>query len=108
MFQLEDHHHTIKVDMSELMPGFDCDAPPEGYYSQTDQYWIIRPRNKYRYDTQKDCLYIGGPGVDGIEFSLLKGRKGVFAYYPISGDFIWKAGSVTLLINGWLSGDITV
>jgi hypothetical protein len=98
----------MEADMSELPPGFDCDAPPEGCYSQKEQYWTIRPRNEYRYDVQRGWLCIGGPGVDGIEFGLLEGRKGVFAYYPIGRDYVWKAASVAELMNGWLSGAVTV
>jgi hypothetical protein len=94
--------------MNDLLDGFDCDAPPEGYYSGAEQCWTIRPRIEYTYDTQRGWLWIGGPGVDGIQFGLLKGRKGVFAYYPIGGDYVWKADSVSKLMVGWMNGEITV
>jgi hypothetical protein len=87
--------------MSDIPPGFDCDAPAEGHYSQHEQYWTVRPRSEYRYDSKRGWLCIGGPGTDGIEFGLLQGRKGVFAYYPISGEYVLKASTVTDLINGW-------
>jgi hypothetical protein len=94
--------------MSELPPGFNCDAPEEGYYSPLEQNWTIRPRKEYRYDILKGWLCIGCPGVDSIEFGLLQGREGVFAYYPIEGTYILKAGSATELMQGWLSGAIRV
>ena len=46
--------------------------------------------------------------MDGIEFGLLLGRKGVFAYYPITGEYEWKAASATALFRGWTSGEIVV
>jgi hypothetical protein len=94
--------------MSELPSEFDCDAPPEGWYSEAEQYWTIRPRAEYSYDPQRRWLCVGGPGVDGIEFGLLQGRRGVFAYYPISGEYVLKAASVSELVRGWRSGEITV
>jgi hypothetical protein len=95
-------------DMSTLPPEFDCDEPPEGCYSQTEHYWTIRPRSEYTHDAQRGWLCIGGPGVDGIEFGLLRDQRGVFAYYPITGEYVRKADSVAQLMSGWLSGDITV
>ena len=94
--------------MSELPPGFDCDAPTEGCYSPSECYWAIRPRDQYRYDAERGWLSIGGPGVDGIEFGLLRDRRGVFAFYPVSGENVWKADSATRLMSGWMSGEIKV
>jgi hypothetical protein len=94
--------------MNELPPGFECDAPAEGCYSPSEQYSIILPRAEYKYDAQRGWLCIGGPGVDGIEFGILRGRKGVFAYYPIRGDYVLKAASATELFRRWVSGEINV
>jgi hypothetical protein len=94
--------------MSDLPQGFECDAPPEGCYSSTEQYWTIRPRAEYKYDAQRDWLCIGSPGVDGIEFGLLRGRSGVFAYYPTEDRYVLKAASATELFSGWVSGAVTV
>jgi hypothetical protein len=94
--------------MNSLPPGFECDAPEEGCYSPTEQYWTIRPRAEYKYDAERGWLCIGGPGVDGIEFGLLRGRRGVFAFYPIGGEYFLKATSATELFRGWLRGEIRV
>ena len=94
--------------MNELPPGFECDAPPEGCYSPSGQHWTIVPRTEYNYDAERGWLRIGGPGVDRIEFGLLRGREGVFAYYPIEGEYVLKAASATELIAGWLGGTIKV
>ncbi len=94
--------------MNALPTGFDCDAPSEGFYSELERCWTIRPRQEYQYDAGRGWLCIGGPGVDGIEFGLLQNKHGVFAYYPISNEYVWKADSVSLLIEGWISGEITV
>ena len=94
--------------MNDLPPGFECDAPEEGCYSSNEQHWTIRPRADYKYDFERGWLCIGGPGVDGIEFGLLHGREGVFAYYHIEGEYVHKAASATELFRGWLSGEIRV
>lgn len=94
--------------MSGLPPGFECDAPLEGCYSEAEHYWTIRPRSEYRFDAKRGWLSIGGPGVDGIEFGLLQGRKGIFAYYPITGEYVLKAASACELFSGWLSGAIKI
>ena len=94
--------------MSGLPPGFECDAPEEGCYSPAEQYWTIRPRAEYEYDAERRWLCIGGPGVDGIEFGLLQGRPGIFAYYPIGEEYMLKATTATELFRGWLNGEIRV
>ena len=94
--------------MNELPPGFECNAPAEGCFSPTDQYWIIRPLAEFRHDEERGWLCIGGPGVDGIEFGVLREKEGVFAHYPIEDEFVWKAASAKHLFTGWLSGEITV
>lgn len=94
--------------MSELPPGFECNAPIEGCYSPAERYWTILPRAEYRYDAERGWLCIGGPGVGGIEFGVLRDRKGVFAYYPIDNEYLLKAASATDLFTGWWSGEIKV
>ncbi len=103
-----DLNNHLFGEMNELPPGFECDAPPEGCYSPSEQYWTIRPRAGYKYDAQRDWLCIGGPGVDGIEFGILRGRHGVFAYYPVGGEYVLKAASATELFRAWVSREISV
>ena len=83
-------------------------APVEGFYSELEQYWTIRPQAEWVYHPDRQWLCLGGPGVDGIEFGVQKGVAGVFAYYPLEGDCLLKADSVPELIRGWCEGTITV
>ena len=93
--------------MTEIPDGLDLhDAPPEGYYSDYIQYWVIRPQAEWEYDAEREWLCLGGPGVDGLEFGIRKGQAGVFAYYPIDDDYVQKAPSVPELIRGLLDGSI--
>jgi hypothetical protein len=95
--------------MEKIPQGFDLlGAPVNGFYSQAEQYWIIRPQSEWEHDPARQWLCIGGPGVDRIEFGLRQGQVAVYAYYPIDDEFIEKAASVPSLIQGWFDGSITV
>lgn len=95
----------MEIDFQEFE---ECDAPIEGYYSETDQYWIIRPKPEWAFDPERNWLCIGGPGVDGIEFGYLKNKSGVFAYYPIDDEFVFLAKTSSELVSGWIRGKINV
>ena len=89
--------------------GFDVTGvPADGYYSPTEQYWLVRPKDDWAVRDNGRWLEIGGPGVDGISWALKRGENGVFAYYPIENLFLWKAKDVESLLVGWRDGDITV
>jgi hypothetical protein len=82
---------------------------PAGYYSQRDQYWLLRPSDEWKLlEAEDNWLEVGGPGVDGISFVLKRGEQGVFAYYPIEREFVWKARDAESLIAGWLASTISV
>jgi len=53
-------------------------------------------------------LAIGGPGVDGIEWGYRCGESGLWAYYPITSEFVYLAPTVAALFEGWSSGRINV
>ena len=82
--------------------------PEAGFYSATEQYWLLRPSAEWKLHEEGCWLEVGGPGVDGISFALKKAEEGVFAYYPIDREFVWKAKDGASLISGWLDGSITV
>jgi len=95
--------------MINLPDGFDLlGAPVEGFYSENEKYWTIRTRCEWKHDPDREWICLGGPGVDGIEFGVRKGRVGVFAYYALDAEFIVKAESVPELIHGWTNGSIAV
>ncbi len=85
-----------------------CDAPDNGFYSASDEYWIIRPNHEWEHDSNREWLCVGGPGVDGIEFGYLKGKSGIYAYYPIVDEYSFLADSADELIKGWIESRITV
>jgi hypothetical protein len=82
-------------------------VPREGYFSETEQNWLLRPAAEWMLRDDA-WLEVGGPGVDGISFVLKKEEDGVFAYYPIERAFVWKAKDGASLISGWIAGTITV
>jgi len=83
-------------------------VPTEGYFSIAEQNWLLRPREEWVLRDGGLWLEVGSAGVDGIAFALRKGMSGIFAFYPIDNEFVWKADDGSALIAGWLSGSITV
>jgi len=83
-------------------------APREGVYSQSEQYWIVRPIAEWEELEVCGWTSIGGPGVDGIGFCCNTQDDGIYAYFPIEGNFELIAKSVPDLIEGWDSGRIKV
>lgn len=58
-------------------------------------------------------LFFGDAGVDGIAFAFPIGRNGVVgdhvvAWYPIEDSREWKAQSLRVYVEGWLTGKLTV
>jgi hypothetical protein len=89
--------------------GFAVHLIPEGgFYSTTEQNWLLRPSADWKLHEEGSWLEVGGPGVDGISFALRKECGGVFAYYPLGREFVWKAKDGASLISGWVDGSITV
>jgi hypothetical protein len=58
--------------------------------------------------SELDFLVIGRPGWDGIEFGYRRGKRGIWAYYPIEGRFVAVAESTADLVEGYVSSRITV
>ncbi len=79
----------------------------QGYRDEPGQYWYIWPAERIYEDTDLQFLVIGGPGVDGIAWGYRRGQAGLWAY-PIDGEFVWLAPTVQALLQGWLSGVISV
>lgn len=82
--------------------------PREGYYSEAEYNWLLRPSDKWEIRDEGAWLEVGGPGVDGISFALRRGEEGIFAYYPFDGEFVWKAKDGESLVAGWIAGTIKV
>ena len=82
--------------------------PEEGYYSEAEYNWLLRPSSEWEVRGSGAWLDVGGPGVDGISFTLRRREEGIFAYYPIEREFVWKAKDGESLVAGWLAGTIKV
>jgi len=82
--------------------------PVSGYFSQATQYWVLRPVTEWALHEEDGWLDVGGPGVDGISWALKRGEDGIFAYYPIGGEFVWKAAGAASLLSGWEAGTVKV
>jgi hypothetical protein len=87
---------------------FECALAQSGWFDESGEYWYIEPATRVTEDADVGLLVIGGPGVDGILWGYRKAMPGVWAYYPIDGEFVWLAESATALRQGYASGEITV
>jgi len=98
----------------EHLHGFHCleyfrDGWAErGYYDEPSHFWLVRPLHDLTDEQRVSFLAIGGPGVDGIQFCFRHGKRGVWAFYPMTRDFKFMAASIAELVEGWTSGKLAV
>ena len=86
---------------------FNSEYARSGYWDEPGQYWYLKPFNRVFEDEQAAFLVVGGAGVDGICFGYWRGHTGFWAY-PVDGEFVRLADTVTSFMEGWLSGKISV
>ena len=79
-----------------------------GHWDEGGQLWLIEPLSRVEEHADIDFLQIGRPGVDGIGFGYRAGFDGLWAYYPVLGEFELKASSVGELVERWARGTISV
>jgi hypothetical protein len=98
----------------ENLSAFVCDDYFEsnwalhGYWSESEQLWLIESFDEIQQLTGMDFLQVGRPGVGGIGFGYRKALAGIWAYYPIESRFKYLAPDVAALIKGWCDNSITV
>lgn len=80
----------------------------EGRYDNFNQIGYIDARDGIRESDDGERLYIGRPGVDGIEFLYRRGSPAIWAYYPIDGDFAWQADDIESFERAWRTGALKV
>ena len=80
----------------------------EGRYDHFAQIGFIYPAEEARLSDDRQVLYIGRPGVDGIEFAYRAGHLGIWAWYPIDAEWVLVAPDIETLERSWLSGELTV
>jgi hypothetical protein len=79
-----------------------------GYWDEPSQYRYIWSAEQVYEDGERQFLVIGGPGVDGIDWGYRRGHSGLWAWFPIDAEFVAIAATAEALLQGWLSGAITV
>jgi hypothetical protein len=87
---------------------FSSELAKHGYWDEPGQYWYIVSADQVYEDDERQFLVIGGPGVDGIDWGYRRGHTGLWAWYPIDAEFVPLAPTAQALLQGWLSGAITV
>jgi hypothetical protein len=87
---------------------FSSELAEHGYWDEPGQYWYIVSADQVYEDDERQFLVIGGPGVDGIDWGYRRGQTGLWAWYPIDAEFVPLAPTAQALLQGWLSGTITV
>ena len=87
---------------------FDSALAGQGCWDEAGQYWYVWPSDQVYERADEQFLVIGGPGVDGIEWGYRAGYAGLWACYPIGGDFVWLAPTADELVQCWRNGAITV
>ncbi len=96
------------------LSGFDCDDyfsdgyAQRGHYDAPAHLWVVKPFHELDAGMRLGFLAVGDAGVDGIRFGYRFGMHGLWAYYPIGHEFVWKAATLAELVEGWCSGTITV
>jgi hypothetical protein len=79
-----------------------------GYWDEPSQLMLVEPARKRVLRSEHNFLVIGGPGVDGIEFGYRRGRRGIWAHYPIDQRFLKVAKTTAGLIERWLDGSLSL
>ncbi len=87
---------------------FASDAFTCGVWDEPSQLWVIVAVDDVVEHPELEFLVVGRSGCDGIEFGYRKGQDGLWAYYPIGQEFTRVAPNISSLVEGWLSGSITV
>lgn len=80
----------------------------KGFYDEVAHYWVIEPMRELSAERRNKFFAVGGPGVDGIRFCYRYGHDGLWAFYPITQEFLAVAKSVNELVEKWLTGELTV
>ena len=73
----------------------------EGRYDEDNQVWLVLPKSDVYISQLSFGLVIGHPGVDGIELCFRPGHSGVWAFYPISGEWMLVADTLQDLETKW-------
>lgn len=79
-----------------------------GVFDMPSQNFIVVRLSDVHERKEIAFLSIGRSGGDGIDFGYRKGLAGIWAYYPIEGEFKFMAHSINELVEKWRSGMLSV
>lgn len=79
-----------------------------GYFDEASQTCLVSPFRDLHPEQRTGFFAIGGPGVDSIRFGYRYGHHGLWAFYPITKEFVFLAPTLATLVEEWCSGKITV
>lgn len=87
---------------------FDGGYAERGHYDEVSHFWVVSPLHELDPGVRFGFFAVGGAGVDGVRFGYRFGHRGLWAYYPMGHEFVWKAATLAELVEGWCSGTISV
>ena len=79
-----------------------------GFLDFASQTQLVFPEEELQLLPEAEFMVIGSPGISSVLFGFRKHHSGVWAYYPIDGDFKFMAGSIKGLVEGWLNESLFV
>ncbi len=80
----------------------------KGHYDEKTHSWVVSPLSELQPDQRMGFFAVGSSGTDGIQFCYRYGHHGIWAYYPITGEFTLLAPTLAAFVEGWCSGTISV
>ena len=80
----------------------------DGIYDPTAFLDWIYKVGDVRESDDGDELYIGRPGVDGIEFVYRRGSGAIWAYHPMESRWQLLADDIKKFERGWKAGELRV
>lgn len=90
---------------------FNSEYAAKGYWCEDSQLWVVVPVGEIEElrdvrNRPLGFLAVGRPGVDGISFGYREDQPGLWAYYPMTGEFVYIATSIGDLVARWVSSTI--
>jgi hypothetical protein len=80
----------------------------KGFYDQPNSLQLILRLEDSRIDADRGDLVFGHAGVNGIYFCFRQGLEGVFAYYPITDEYVAVSPTIGNFLQRWNEGSLTL
>jgi hypothetical protein len=102
------------MDVPEPWRAYACDDyfregwSERGHFDEPSQTLVIAPLALAYEDAGSPFFAVGRSGWDGVDFGYRKGHPGLWAFYPIDGEFKYIAATVAELVDGWCTSRLSV